>query len=52
MKKQMSKRKTLGLTLDVLILISIFATEDITYLKFVGIVAIVLLIGDILLNKL
>ena len=34
------------------LLISIFATNDIHYLKFIGISAIVLLIGDTLINKL
>ncbi len=52
MNKQMKRRKILGLTLDSLILISIIATNNITYLKFVGISAIALLIGDELMNKL
>jgi hypothetical protein len=51
MNKKMTKRKILGLTLDALLLISIFAVDDITYLKFVGAVAIVWLIGDELMNK-
>lgn len=51
MNKQMSKRKILGLTLDIALLISIFAINDITYSKFVGSVAIIWLIGDELFNK-
>jgi general stress protein CsbA len=49
--KQMSKQKILGLTLDVGLLISILFVNDVTYLKFVGIVAILVLIGDTLFNK-
>lgn len=52
MNKQMSKQKKLGLTLDGVLLISIFLTNDITYLKFVGIFAILILMSDILFNKL
>ena len=52
MNKRMKRRKILGLTMYGLILISIIATNDITYLKVVGIFAIVLLIGDTLMNKL
>ena len=52
MNKRMKRRKILGLTIYGLILISIIATNDITYLKFVGILAIALLIGDTLMNKL
>lgn len=50
--KQMSKQKKLGLTLDGILLISIFLTNDISYLKFVGIFAILVLICDIVFNKL
>ena len=39
MNKRMKRRKILGLTIDGLILISIIATNDITYLKVVGISA-------------
>ena len=52
MNKQMTKRKVFGLTLDALLLISIFAINDITYLKFIGMLAIALLICDELFNKL
>jgi hypothetical protein len=52
MNKQMKKRKILGLTLDILLLISIFAFNDITYTRFVGTFAIILLIGDEIFNKL
>lgn len=52
MNKQMRKRKILGLTLDALLLISIFVFNDITYVRFVGTFAILLLIGDQLFNKL
>lgn len=48
----MTRRKTLGLTLDIALLISIFVVNDITYLKFIGTVAILVLIGDTLFNKL
>ena len=50
--KQMTKRKILGLTLDIGLLISLFATNDIHYLKFVGIVVIIWLMSDELFNKL
>lgn len=52
MNKQMIRRKVLGITLDIGLLISIFATNDIHYLKFIGISAIAILIGDTLINKL
>jgi hypothetical protein len=51
MNKQMRRQKVLGLTLDIFLLISIFVTNDIHYLKFVGMVAIIILMGDTLLNK-
>jgi len=50
--KQMTKRKRVGLTLDILILISVLLSNDIQYLKFIGMSAILLLIGDTILNKL
>lgn len=50
--KQMSTRKKLGLTLDIGLIISIIAVNDITYLKFIGIVAIIWLMCDELFNKL
>ena len=52
MNKQMKKRKILGLTLDILILISVFLINDIYYLKFIGLLAILILIFDTLFNKL
>ena len=52
MNKQMIRRKVLGITLDIGLLISIFATNDIHYLKFVGIVVIIWLMSDELFNKL
>lgn len=52
MNKQMKKRKRLGLTIDMLILISVFVTNDIYYLKFIGVLVILILIFDTLFNKL
>lgn len=52
MNKQMNKRKISGLTLNILLLISIITVNDIYYLKFIAVSAIILLIGDTLLNKL
>jgi hypothetical protein len=52
MNKQMIRRKVLGLTVDMILLISIFITNDITYIKFIGILAIIILIWDELINKL
>ena len=52
MNKQMSKRKILGLTLDVGLLISILFVNDITYLKFVGMLAVIWLMSDELFIKL
>jgi hypothetical protein len=52
MNKQMKKRNRLGLTIDILILISVFLINDIYYLKFVGMLAISILIFDTLFNKL
>jgi hypothetical protein len=52
MNKQMKKRKIVGLTLDILVLISVFLTNDIYYLKFIGMLAISILIFDRLFNKL
>jgi hypothetical protein len=52
MNKLMIRRKLLGLTVDILILISIFINNDISYLKFIGICAILLIIYDTYANKL
>jgi hypothetical protein len=41
MNKRMTKRKRLGLTLDILLLTSIFIVNDITYLRLIGTVIIV-----------
>ena len=52
MNKQMTRRKILGLTLDIGLLISIIAVNDITYLRFVGMLAIIWLMSDEIFNKL
>ena len=52
MNKQMTRRKILGLTLDIGVLISIIAVNDITYLRFVGMLAIIWLMSDEIFNKL
>jgi len=52
MNKQLTRRKILGVTLDIGLLISIIAVNDIIYLKFIGIVAIIWLMCDELFNKL
>ena len=52
MNKRMKRRKILGLTMYGLILISIIATNDITYSRFVGSVAIIWLMSDELFIKL
>jgi len=48
----MNKRKLTGLTLYLILLISIIAINDICYLKIIGASAIILLIGYTLINKL
>ena len=52
MNKQMSKRKILGLTLDIGLLISMLFVNDVTYLRFVGMLAVIWLMSDEIFNKL
>jgi hypothetical protein len=49
---KMNKRKILGLEIYLIILLSILMMNDIVYLKIIGVLAIILLIGDTLFNKL
>lgn len=54
MKKQMSKlnkRKILGISLDTLLLFSMFLTEDISFLRFLIFCSVILLIVDTLIFK-
>lgn len=52
MNKQMNKRKILGITLDIGLLISMLFVNDVTYLRFVGMLAIIWLMSDEIFNKL
>ena len=52
MNKQISKRKILGLTLDVGLLISVLLVNDITYLKFGGMLVVIWLMSDEIFIKL
>lgn len=48
---KMNKRKILGISLDTLLIFWMFITEDIHFLKFIGILAVILLIIDTLIFK-
>ena len=52
MNKQVSRRKVLGLILDIGLLISMLFINDITYLRSIGMLAVIWLMSDEIFIKL